>query len=300
MTKEKNLAKSIHDRLLSIGKSTRRPFNELLQLFAMERFLYRLGCSPHGRVFILKGGLMLRVWNAPITRPTRDTDLLGHTENSVNNLESLVRDVCRIEVEPDGLEFDGASVRGAIIKVDAEYSGVRVTFLGRLGTARVPMQLDVGFGDVVVPPPVEIEMPVLLDFPRPRLRAYQRETTIAEKFQALVVLGTLNTRMKDFYDLWLLSQHFDFDGAVLMAAVRATFSRRDTELDASPLGLSNEFAMSAQSQQYWSAFLRKSALSDAPEQFADVIAWLRRFLLPLTSTERLGSWRRGWGWADGV
>ncbi len=293
----KDLARSVHDRLLALAKQTGRPFTEVLLLYAMERFLYRLSQSKESRKFVLKGGLMLRVWKAPVTRPTRDLDLLGQTKNTIENLEPIVRGICDETVEPDGLHFDAKTVRGALIKEGAEYSGVRVTFTGFLEKARIPMQIDVGFGDAVVPMPLEIDVPTMLDFPAPKLRGYQRETTIAEKFHAMVMLGTLNTRMKDFYDIWLLAQCFDFDAKQLAAALRATFKARGTELEADPVALSPSFAGSTDAQKLWSAFLKKSALTDAPQDFPTVIAVIRSFILPVVQVEPPSRWTRGKGWA---
>ncbi len=209
----KNMAASVHARLAEIARRTGRPFQELLQYYAMERFLYRLSKSPHAARFVLKGALMLRVWDAPMARPTKDIDLLGRLENSLENLSTVVREICAVDVEPDGLVFRPATVKSERIRED------RIRFDGLLARARIAMQLDVGIGDVMVPGPVEIAYPTLLDFPAPRLKGYPRETAIAEKFEAMVKLGTLNSRMKDFYDIWLLSRQFDFDGPTLAQAV---------------------------------------------------------------------------------
>jgi hypothetical protein len=165
----KDLAKSVHTRLLTLSKQTGRPFNEVLQLYAMERFLYRLSQSRHSKSFVLKGGLMLRVWEAPVTRPTKDVDLLGRTKNTVANLVSIVQQVCREPVEPDGMQFDPSTAVGTVINEDAEYNGIRVKFIGLLGVARASMH-DVGFA--VVPKPVDVEVPTLLDFPAPKLLGY--------------------------------------------------------------------------------------------------------------------------------
>jgi len=215
-----------------LGAGLTRPFQELLQYYAMERFLYRLSKSPHSARFVLKGALMLRVWDAPMARPTKDIDLLGRLENSLENLSTVVREVCAVDVEPDGLVFRPPTVKSERIREDADYQGVRIRFEGSLGTARIAMQLDVGIGDVMVPGPVDIVYPTLLDFPAPRLKGYPRETAIAEKFEAMIKLGTLNSRMKDFYDIWLLSRQFDFDGPTLAQAVTATFANRGTALKA--------------------------------------------------------------------
>lgn len=239
---------------------------------------------------------MLRVWEAPVTRPTKDVDLLGHTANTVANLVSIVQGVCAEPVEPDGMQLDATTVVGSLIKEDAEYNGIRVKFIGRLGVARASMQIDVGFGDAVEPPPIDIELPTLLDFPAPKLRGYQRETTIAEKFHAMVMLGTLNGRMKDFYDIWLLSRSFDFDRDQLAKAVSSTFATRSTALEQEPVALSTEFALSDDAQRRWSAFLKKSALTDAPKVFAEVVSAIGEFLLPITRPSPLRRWPRGGPW----
>lgn len=293
----KDLAKSVHTRLLTLAKQTGRPFNEVLQLYAMERFLYRLSRSKHSRTFVLKGGLMLRVWKAPVTRPTKDVDLLGRTKNTVANLVSMVQRVCNEPVEPDGMQFDPSTAVGTTINEDAEYNGIRVKFTGLLGVARATMQIDVGFGDAVVPVAVDIEVPTLLDFPAPKLLGYQRDTTIAEKFHAMVVLGTINGRMKDFYDIWLLAQTFDFNGDQLSRAVKATFATRTTQLDSDPVALNSDFAESAEAQKRWAAFLKKSALVDAPAPFADVVLVIRAFLLPVVGATAPGRWPRGGPWS---
>lgn len=200
-----NLAASVQARLQNQARATKRPFQELLQYYAMERFLYRLSMTPHRARFLLKGALMLHVWDAPLARATKDLDFLGRLDNSLENLERVVREVCTADVEPDGMVFDPTTVKTERIKEDADYEGVRVRFVGLLGKARVAMQIDVGFGDVVTPGAVDITYPALLDFPAPSLSGYPRETVVAEKFQAMVYLRTLNSRMKDFYDVWLLA-----------------------------------------------------------------------------------------------
>ena len=169
---------------------------------------------------MLKGALMFRVWNAPVSRPTRDIDLLGRMESKVTAVVPVFQDVCNQTVEPDGMIFHADTVVGQAIKEDADYAGVRVTFLATLQNSRIAMQIDVGFGDVLTPAAVATDYPTILDLPAPRLKGYCRETVIAEKFQAMVKLGLANSRMKDFYDIWLLSQQFDFDGAILSTQSR--------------------------------------------------------------------------------
>lgn len=215
----KNLAASVHQKLLNKAKETNRPFNELLQYYAIERFLYRLSRSPFADRYVLKGALMFNAWGMPGFRPTQDIDLLGHTSNVMDQIVEAFRQICDAEVEEDGLVFDIKSVQGERIKEDADYEGVRVRFVGLLGQARVHMQIDIGFGDVVAPAPVAINYPVILNFPAPTLHGYPRETMIAEKFQAMVALGETNSRLKDFYDICTLAMKFDFDGKILQKAI---------------------------------------------------------------------------------
>lgn len=237
-----NVAASVRQRLLNEARATSRPFNEILQYFAMERFLYRLSMWPHAEKFVLKGALMLTVWEVSLTRPTKDIDLLGQTANDIDRIVADVEEVCRLKVEADGMEFDPSSVRGERIAEEAEYEGVRVRFRGSLGTAQVGMQIDVGFGDAVVPGPVTTEYPTILGFPAPRIRGYTRESMIAEKLHVMVRRGLLNSRMRDFFDVWALSRQFDFDGRVLAVAIRETFARRDLDVVPRPVALTADFA----------------------------------------------------------
>ena len=267
MTKRRvrDVAASVRARLQTKAKETNRPFQEVLQYFAMERFLYRLSQSPHAEKFVLKGGLMLTAWRAPSSRPTRDIDFLAKMPNNVDSVLEVLREICEYEVEPDGLEFDVASLEGRIIKEDADYEGVRVNFRGTLQNARIHMQIDMGFGDVVTPSVVAMEYPTILDHDPPRLNGYSRETTVAEKFEAMVKLGQLNSRIRDFFDIWLLARQFDFDGRNLADAVRRTFENRGTPINIEPVALTPEFASDAAKQTQWSGFCRKSRIDFAPE-----------------------------------
>ena len=241
MSEIKNVAASVRQRLLNRAKETNRPFDELLQYYAMERFLYRLSISKHCDKFVLKGALMFVVWEGPRSRATRDIDLAGRTKNSIENLVAIVKEVCGVDAEPDGMEFQPSNVIGERIKEDADYEGVRIRFIGHLGQARAAIQIDIGFGDMITPDPIDIDYPVLLDMPAPKLKGYPRETVVAEKFQAMVFLGMINTRMKDFHDIWLLAHQFDFDGKLLGAAVKETFAHRKTELTLEPVVFSCVF-----------------------------------------------------------
>jgi predicted nucleotidyltransferase component of viral defense system len=274
-----NLAHSVHDRLLELAKKRARPFNELLQDYAMERFLYRLANSPAHKHFVLKGALLLTACAGLPHRPTRDIDLLGQGDNSEANIRDLLQQACRQTVPADGLDFAPESVATERIKEDADYAGVRVRFVGHLGNARVAMQVDVGFGDVIKPGPRMLTYPVLLDFPAPRLRAYPLETAVAEKFQAMVYLGELNSRMKDFYDVWVLCRHAQLDSARLHGAICATFKRRKTPLPIDPICFSPAFAAAKQVQ--WRAFLRKLRITDAPDNLATVITDISTTLKPI-------------------
>jgi len=298
----KNVAASVHQRLLNKARQTGRPFNELLQYFAMERFLYRLSQSPHADKFVLKGALMLNVWRAPVSRPTMDIDLLGRTDNRVEAIVDIVREACLQDVQSDGVTFDATSVEGQGIAETAAYEGVRVQFRGNLGTARIVMQLDVGFGDPVVPSTELIEYPTILDLPAPRLRGYSMESTIAEKFEAMVKLGILNSRMKDFFDVWLLSRQFDFDGETLAAAISQAFSHRGTDLLAQPVALTTSFAEDASKTTQWRAFVRRNRLENAPTDFNSAVEAIAAFLGPVArvlSSGRpfVGSWRAPGPWS---
>jgi hypothetical protein len=277
----KNLSASVRARLKNKARTTNRPFQEILQYYAMERFLYRLSRSSYCDRFILKGALMLRVWKAPIARPTKDVDFLGHVDNSITTLVRLFREVCSNQFEPDGMTFDPETMTGEAIKEDADYQSVRIRFLGFLENARVHMQIDIGFGDVVVPGPLEIVYPTLLDLPAPRLHGYSRESIIAEKFHAMVLLGTLNSRMKDFYDIWLLARQFDYDGPTLVSAVKTTFHNRATEIELFPAALTPEFAATETAKRNWTAFLRKGKLALAPPNFDGVASYVLGFLQPV-------------------
>lgn len=276
-----NIAASVHQRLLNKARESGRPFNELLQHFAIERFIYRLSKSRHADSFILKGALMLSVWSGPESRPTMDIGLLGRIDNSLEVIAAALKDACEMNVEADGMLFDADSVTAARITEDAEYGGVRVRLKAALGNARVSLQVDVGIGDVVFPSPREVEYPALLDLPSPRLKGYTMGSTIAEKFQAMVILGVLNSRMKDFYDIWMLSRTYGFEGGVLGEAVEKTFETRGTPLTVEPTVFEPSFADDVDKQIQWAAFVGKTKLSDAPKSFSEVAAAVTSFLKPL-------------------
>lgn len=297
----RDVAASVRQRLQNVAKATGRPFQEVLEYYAMERFLYRLARSPHADRFVLKGALLFRAWGGASSRPTRDIDLLARMENTVGAVVPVFKEMCELAVEPDGMVFDPASVAGVVIKEDADYPGVRVTFLGTLQNARVAMQADLGFSDIVTPGPVPLDYPVLLELPAPRLRGYTPETVVAEKFEAMVKLDLLNSRMKDFYDLWVLARRFDFDGASLAAAIARTFANRKTAVAARPTALTPAFAADAGKRAQWVGFVRKAKLGDAPADLAEVTAVLAPFLgTPAAAVaageEFRGTWRAPGPW----
>jgi hypothetical protein len=297
-----NLAASVRQRLLNQARSQERPFQELLQYYAMERFLYRLSRSEYAKKFILKGALLLTAWRAPLSRPTVDIDLMGRTSNELDNIRLIVTNLCKTETEADGVQFEADSVSVARIKEDADYEGVLVRFHALLAGARIPMQIDIGFGDVIVPDPITIEYPTLLDFPPPRLVAYPKEAVIAEKLQALTDLGLLNSRLKDYFDMWLLSRLYDFEGASLVEAIRATFRHRSTEIEALPAGLTDAFAVDPARQKQWVAFLRRSRFKTAHAQLGNIVQIVREFLQPPLSAAATGepfeaAWTRSASWS---
>jgi len=281
MTTPKNIPASVRQRLLNRAKSDRRPFNELLQYYAMERFLYRLSQSVHVDRFILKGALMLRVWRSPELRPTMDIDMLGITSNQEADIVAQVQDILTVDVETDGLAFDPASIQAERITEDADYEGIRIRFLGALGSARINMQIDIGFGDIVYPEPEESDLPTMLNSPAPRLLCYSRESSIAEKFEAMVKLGMLNSRMKDFYDIWLLSRQYDFDGPRLTEAIRLTFERRGTKMPAEIDAFTESFIEAKQTQ--WAAFRKRLGQEHVPILFKEIAASVDSFLSPIVA-----------------
>lgn len=276
-----NLTASVHQRLLNVARGTGRPFQELLQYFAMERFLYRLSCSPYAEDFVLKGALLLSVWQGPASRSTRDIDLAGRLALSPDDMTAVIRTICAQPVPPDGIVFDSV-VSGVRIRDADVQGGIRITFAGRLDRAMVKMQIDVGFGDIVTPAPIKLTYPALLSFPAPILTGYPRETVVAEKLEAIVTLGLINSRMKDYFDLWFLSRSFDFEGETLTEAIRRTCAHRRTELPAVPTGLTDAFSEDTAKRQQWQGFLRTSALDTAEQDLRTVLAALRVFLIPMT------------------
>jgi hypothetical protein len=271
---------SVRARLLARARKDGEDFQRLLVRYAIERLLYRLSISPDADGFVLKGATLFALWLGKPHRATKDLDLLGWGKPDVDRLVALFRGVTAIPCPEDGMSFDGAAIAGAPIREEALYSDVRVTIPASLAGARIKVQVDVGLGDAVVPPPQEVEIPSLLDLPAPRVRAYPRETVVAEKLEALVLLGLATSRVKDRYDLDLLRRTFTFDDRPV-EAVRATFDRRGTSIPTDvPIGLRDEFASAAGKRTQWRAFLRKAGA--APDrQLDEVVEGLRDWLWPV-------------------
>jgi predicted nucleotidyltransferase component of viral defense system len=298
----KNIQASIRARLQNIARETNRPFAEVLQYYAMERFLYRFSKSQYAGNFILKGALMFTVWNIPQRRTTLDIDFLARLDNKTITIEKVVKDLCKVKVMANGLVFDPGAVRGQRIKEDADYEGVRVKFVGFLERSRVPMQIDVGFGDVIYPRPKMIDYPVILDLPKPRLKGYPLETVVSEKFENIVKLGLLNSRMKDFYDMWLMIHQFNFNGSSLAEALKRTFEHRKTDLPKEkPLFADEIYDEKSDRQILWKAFLRKGDIQHAPEKLFTTAKEIEKFLIkPLDAINKgiefKGEWTVSGSW----
>ena len=272
-----DLAASVRARLLNIAKAEQTDFNSVLVRYALERFLYRLGQSAHADHFVLKGAMLFNLWYAMPHRPTRDVDLLGFGPSDLQSIAQAFREIVNVVAE-DGIVFDAASVRVEEIRKNAGYAGARVIVSAELARARCKTQIDVGFGDVVTPGPVDAVYPVLIaDFAAPHLRTYPVYTVVAEKLHAMVLLGMTNSRLKDYLDLSVLLEREALDPATLAAAIAATFTRRGTALPTElPIGLSDEFANDQSRQALWVAFLKKNALPAVP--LTSVVTMLRTTL----------------------
>ncbi len=296
------LARSVHDRLIRHAATRGVDPNLILARYATERLLYRLSRSPHADRFVLKGALLLLVWLGEDSRPTRDADLLGFGDIDADALARTFQEICAILVEPDALVFDPASVRVAAIRNEDPYGGQRVTLVARLGSGRLRVQVDVGIGDAVTPDPVWLDYPSLLDMPRPRLRAYRAETAIAEKVHAMVMLGSKNSRMRDFFDIYALAEHGRFDGDDLARAFRATFDRRTTKVPAEiPIALMPAFAQVEGKRAQWAGFVRRNRRSLPPPDFEAVIDAVSTFIIPAlfaagSGESFAGTWPPGGPW----
>ena len=283
MTGKANVGASIRQRLLNIAREQGEDFQQLLVRYALERLLYRLAQSPHRDRFVLKGALLFRLWFDLEQRPTRDADFLGFGETEPDHYVMVFRDIVTAvsDIEDDGVVFDPDTVRAVDIRKEAGYPGVRVSMRATLDGARIPVQCDIGFGDAITPAPTQQAYPTLLSMSPPVLAVYPLETVVAEKLEAVVKLAGFNTRLKDYFDLWILMRYENIDRVLLPTAIRATFARRNTALPKSiPAGLKPEFA--AEKQVMWQAFLTRSGLTAPP--LAAVLEELRAQCWPLLRT----------------
>ena len=285
MIEKDRKAQSVHARLLEKAKAEGRPFGELLQHYGMEKFLLRMSHSRYAEEFILKGALLLRTIGLNEVRPTRDIDLLGSSSEDIAELEEIVRECCSTKVEEDGLRFDASSVSGTEIREHQAYNGVRIKLTGYLGNARIPMQIDIGFGDAISPGPLWVEYPVLLEGESPRLLVYTLESAIAEKYQAMVYLDIANSRMKDFYDTWYLMNTRNFSSGDLKLAIQETFKRRKTELPKNPPSAFTEsFYLDEGKTKQWNAFRNKIADEKIPESLEEIVLGISSFLWPINQS----------------
>jgi hypothetical protein len=281
--KPRNMAASVRHRLTDWAHNHGDDFQTVLTRYVIERLLYRLSRSAYRQDFVLKGAMLFRLWNDQPHRPTRDLDLLGKGEHSIEHLIEVFKAITGLAVEDDGLEFEPDSVRAEPIKEDQDYEGLRVHCEARLGQARIVLQIDIGFGDAITPKAEKIKYPTILEFQAPELQAYPRQTVVAEKYQAMVMLGIANSRMKDFFDLWILARAFAFDGPTLCRAIQATFRRRKTSLPTEPpLALTAEFGTDIAKVKQWQAFVRKGKLDVGDATLEKVCEFLSGFLVPLT------------------
>ncbi len=282
-SRPKNIAASVRQRLLNISRESGDDTHLVWTRYATERLLYRLSVSAYSEEFVLKGAMLFVAWTGRVYRPTVDMDFLGYGEDSSQRFAEIFRSLSVMDVEPDGLKFDPTTVHAGPIREQQDYQGQRVTLTAFLEKGRIPIQVDIGFGDIITPAAVEVEYPTILKFPAPIIRTCPRETVVAEKLHAMVFLGIANSRMKDFFDMYVLAKDFDFDGGTLVHAIQATFQRRKTRIPVEvPLALTDEFAHHEDKLVQWSGFIRKGGLDEHRySELPEILALLKVFLLPV-------------------
>ncbi len=303
----RNVPASVHQRLLNLARNQGVDFNLVLQRYAMERFLYRLSVSNQVDRFTLKGAALFRIWTEQELRPTRDIDLLASGPEDHATLRTSFHAVCAVPCPQDGVVFDPATTRMHDIRNEQSYGGVRVRMEGSLGQARLHLQVDIGFGDVITPEREERDYPTLLDLPAPRLWTYPRETLVAEKLDAMVRLDTTNTRVKDLWDIACLARLFAFDGETVRAAIEETFRRRQTSFAGErPVALLPEYYEDTERDQRWQVLRRRiGPQADGPAHLVDAGEELRAFLGPVCDSLIDGTpftqvWSPGGPWRAGV
>lgn len=282
MTEMQGTAHSVHTRLVARSKELHIEAQLLLERYALHRLLYRLSKSQHADRFLLKGAQLILIWIGESARTTRDADLLGFGDLSDDSLRETFTNLCSVTVEPDGLMYLANTLRIAPIREENAYGGRRIHIQARLGNARLQLQIDVGIGDAVTPEPVWVELPQMLDLPAPRMRAYRPETSIAEKLETIVARDLLNSRLKDYFDIYVLSMNERFELPVLSMAVQNTFERRDTSLPSEvPMGLTQAFVDEPGKPLQWQSFLNKVGVTDVPDDLAVIVQSVAAFLVPV-------------------
>ncbi len=301
----KNIAASVRQKLLDLSHRQGEPFEQIAVTYALERMLYRLSLSDSADRFVLKGAILFKYWLPGLRRPTLDMDFLGIGFYDVEEVVSVFREALSIAVPDDGLVFDADSLQGVFIREGNLYHGVRIQLQASLTSARLSLQFDIGFGDAVFPQPSVMELPSMLSFPSGKIAMYSRYSTVSEKYHAMATLALRNSRMKDYFDIWTLSQHFHFEGSILRESIETTFSRRGTPMPSEmPVGLTAEFGESPDKLAQWKGFLRRiGAKSDKefPEIVKDIAAFFEPVLFP-ASKKHLDNleWQAKGPWTDKI
>jgi len=279
------MAASVRQRLLNLARERKEDFGLLLTKYGLERVLYRIARSQHRDLFILKGALLFELWTEQRYRPTRDADFLARGQNDPGKFVTIFKAICNAVGEDDGLQFDAGTVSAERITEGADYEGVRIKFVGYLEKARIPIQIDLGFGDVITPAPVETEIPSLLDLSSSTLLTYPKESVISEKFEAMISLGIANSRMKDFYDMQSLIRGFSFDGSILTDAIKNTFAARGTKFPSgTPFVFTADFFDNPDKKKQWEAFCRKNRSYVVEASLQSVCGEIAGFLMPIINT----------------
>lgn len=297
MKKEiKNVAASVRARLINIADKSKRDYNSILRLYFQERFLYRVSISKYKQKLILKGALLLMKKEISKFRPTKDIDFLGkEIVNEMNECKSVIKEIASIDCS-DGIEFIVDKITAEKIKEEEEYEGIRIHLPYKMDTIKGYFSIDIGFGDKIVKCPYEIDYPVMLDFPSPHILVYSMESVVAEKFEAIVKLNFVSSRMKDFFDLIFIAERTAFNKETLIEAIQTTFRHRGTNIDDRTVIYENNFKTNAQKQVQWSAFIERNKLNPA-RNFSEVVAKISSFIEPLFNSDKKNNWNyKKWSW----
>ena len=297
-----SLAESIRYQLLKISKERGETFDRILTLYGIERFLYRLSQSKWKDKFILKGAMLFTIWQDLPYRPTKDIDLLGVVKNDIKNIQGIFSKICSTNVIYDGLSFLAETINCENIQKGNQYKGIRVRLDAILVKARIRIQIDIGFGDLVTPAPKRVKLRPMLSFPGPSILAYSVNSVIAEKFHAMAKLGIANSRIKDFYDIWIISKYMPISGPVLFETIIQTFKRRGDELPGNvPFALTQSFWSDTLKQKQWLAYINKNKLSTDGHDFQFVVEDIKRFFSPIITAFKNNdefnsrwSYKKGW------